>query len=574
MAYRSNDRRHRDMHEDVKPPNSRLFILCGKGIKEEAFKEAFEKFGTVEDIWIVKDRKTNEEKGVVYVKFSKASEAALAMEEMNMKTLPGHPKPLKVLVASSKREGAVRDPREDEKNLRLFVICPKSYTKDDLKKEFEQYGDIDSVMVVSDKHTGEKKGFGYIRFHRPYHAALAFENCDPSFKPKFADPKHSERRDRDRDYDMGGSGGFGGGYNDRETNRFGGGYNDFNEYDSRDRGSKRHFDQVRGPPRDIYDAYMHEGTIAAPPGKYAISEINVNPYRCVAQLVRTFASHPCFLFVAPAVNRGGQTPLDLLQSYNTSSLSTRLQITAPIGLTQGYLTRLFSLIPGLEYCDLNETTGVAYARYVSAQCANYARDKLNGFEYPIGSRLLVKFADEQRPIDGPSMSSMNMMDTSYGGYPGNRGGVNVGGPSPADNQNETLRRAAAVLEKAGLNPDTILNTSYNFERVPYCSIPLPQPKQMLPEDSEVAQRLFIVCQPSGIPDKVLRDAFCRMGNLIDVYLLPARNYGYAKFGTKESAMKAIQTLHGQNLAGNRLKVLEAEPPRGPDEEEPSKKPRM
>lgn len=34
-------------------------------------------------------------------------------------------------------------------------------------------------MVVSDKHTGEKKGFGYIRFHRPYHAALAFENCDP-----------------------------------------------------------------------------------------------------------------------------------------------------------------------------------------------------------------------------------------------------------------------------------------------------------------------------------------------------------------------------------------------------------
>lgn len=34
--------------------------------------------------------------GVVYIKYSKASEAALALEEMNMKTLPGHPKPLKV----------------------------------------------------------------------------------------------------------------------------------------------------------------------------------------------------------------------------------------------------------------------------------------------------------------------------------------------------------------------------------------------------------------------------------------------------------------------------------------------
>jgi ERCC4-type nuclease len=65
MAFRPHDKNHRDLHEDVKPPNSRLFILCGKGIKEDSFKEAFEKFGTVEDIWIVKDRKTNEDKGLL-----------------------------------------------------------------------------------------------------------------------------------------------------------------------------------------------------------------------------------------------------------------------------------------------------------------------------------------------------------------------------------------------------------------------------------------------------------------------------------------------------------------------------
>lgn len=82
------------------------------------------------------------------------------------------------------------------------------------------------------------------------------------------------------------------------------------------------------------------------------------PTTCFAPL---FLPHYflCFCLVSPAVpvNRGGQTPMDILQSYNTSTMSTRLQITAPIGLTQGYLTRLFSLIPGLEYCDLNETTG-------------------------------------------------------------------------------------------------------------------------------------------------------------------------------------------------------------------------
>ena len=35
----------------------------------------------------------------------------------------------------------------------------------------------------------------------------------------------------------------------------------------------------------------------------------------------------------------------------------RLHIMAPVGLTQHYITRLFGLIPGFEYCDLNEQTG-------------------------------------------------------------------------------------------------------------------------------------------------------------------------------------------------------------------------
>ena len=49
-----------------------------------------------------------------------------------------------------------------------------------------------------------------------------------------------------------------------------------------------------------------------------------------------------------------------------------------------------------------------------------------------------------------------------------------------------------------------------------------------------------------------------------------RNYGYAKYANKESAMKAIQMLHGQNLSGQRIKVLEAEPPKG-GEDGPTKK---
>ncbi|XP_033763032.1 RNA-binding protein 45-like isoform X2 [Pecten maximus] len=551
MAYKPYEKRHRDLQEDVRPPNSRLFVICGKGVKEETFKDAFEEYGTIEDIWVVKDKRTNEDKGVAYIKFSKSSEAAHAMEEMNGKQLEGSPKPIKVLIASSKREGSVRDPKEDEKLLRLFVIVPKSYTRDDLKKEFEKYGDVESATLVTDRVSGECKGFGYVRYHRAYHAALAMETCDPSFKPKFADPKptkddfdsHSrrDRGDRDRDNMYGG---YQGGYRDM----MGGGYNSRG-----DRGMKRgyqdmgmsRFEMGRSGNREEYGGGGGGGGSGG--GYYQEpSRMQVPP------------SQP---LLPMGSNTSQPGPMEMLQSYQSHG-STRLHITAPIGLTQGYLTRLFSLIPGLEYCDLNETTGVAYARYTTGQCASYARDKLDGFEYPIGSRLMVRFAD------GPSTAAPEPQQDMSGGYDSYRGYCAA---RPDQHKAEDMiQRAALILEKAGINPDRVLTGNSgagigavggDMERVAYTSIPLPYPQSMKPEDTEVVQRLFIVCQPSGIPEKVLRDAFCRFGNLIDVYLLPARNYGYAKFASKDSAMRAIQVLHGQNLAGNRLKVLEAEPPK-------------
>ena len=100
---------------DNVPPNSRLFIVCGKSVEEEDFREAFGTFGQVwefipdkccwmllyivifkvESVQIHKDRK-GESKGIAYVKFSKTSEAALAVEEMNGRCIGNHPRPLKV----------------------------------------------------------------------------------------------------------------------------------------------------------------------------------------------------------------------------------------------------------------------------------------------------------------------------------------------------------------------------------------------------------------------------------------------------------------------------------------------
>ncbi len=50
-------------------------------------------------------------------------------------------------------------------------------------------------------------------------------------------------------------------------------------------------------------------------------------------------------------------PMDVLDTYPVSSPCVKLQIVAAIGLPQRYLSVLFSIVPGLEYCDFNESTG-------------------------------------------------------------------------------------------------------------------------------------------------------------------------------------------------------------------------
>lgn len=92
-------RRNQGENQSDDPPLSRLFIVCSKHNSESDFQQAFERFGRIEDIRILKDR-DGANKGVAYVKFSKTSEAALACEEMNGQNIGNDSRPIKVIVAA------------------------------------------------------------------------------------------------------------------------------------------------------------------------------------------------------------------------------------------------------------------------------------------------------------------------------------------------------------------------------------------------------------------------------------------------------------------------------------------
>lgn len=54
------------MSSHDEPPMSRLFVICNKNNSEDELREAFGKFGGLEDIFLVKDHKSGENKGRLY----------------------------------------------------------------------------------------------------------------------------------------------------------------------------------------------------------------------------------------------------------------------------------------------------------------------------------------------------------------------------------------------------------------------------------------------------------------------------------------------------------------------------
>ncbi|XP_014209709.1 RNA-binding protein 45 [Copidosoma floridanum] len=451
------------------PPNSRLFVICHKSFEEENLRKAFEKFGKIEDIWVVKDRSTGENKGVTYIKFSKTSEAAFALEEMNGKSLGNIGRPIKVMIASNRDQGSVRETNEEERWVRLFCVLPKSMTDSDLQDEFSRYGQIEYATVVKDRSTNESKGFGYVKFRKVSSAARAFEECDRKFKAVFAEPKKPKIPDHSQ-----------------SEPKFGNGVSI--NYDN--------------PNNSNYSNSYNKNSIG----------------------------------------------LEIGSNYPNPEGYTKLQVIAHPALNQDQLWKLFDVVPGMDYCHLKADAryrmprGQATVVYTNPSAAAYAREKLHGFEYPLGHRLIVKpdlsgAPQPSKPILKQGISNNNITS----------GGVTASRTDLA-HLAETIAQATSLIQAAGLTAPSL----------DHCPNKLPPVQPMADIDADVAKRCFIVCGPPVPPIYAMRDAFSRFGNLIDVYMLPGKNCGYAKFASVDSANRAIEVLHGQEICGSRLKVLEAE----------------
>jgi RNA recognition motif-containing protein len=96
-----------------------------------------------------------------------------------------------------------------------------SVTEEDLKDAFGAYGDISRVSLITDKFSGQSKGFGFVEMPNNSEADAAIKGLNETplkgrnIKVNQAKPRETPSRGGGGGYGGGGSGGGGGGYGGR-----------------------------------------------------------------------------------------------------------------------------------------------------------------------------------------------------------------------------------------------------------------------------------------------------------------------------------------------------------------------
>lgn len=180
-------------------------------------------------------------------------------------------------------------------------------------------------------------------------------------------------------------------------------------------------------------------------------------------------------------------------------------------------------------CDLKrnfsigELKGFVYVIYNFVGFVIYVKEKFNGFEYFLGLKFVVKYAED---------------------FLGMR--------------NNGIGQGSDVIFQVQLYGFKLLLIGGVFvvdSIVVYILVVFLVLFFLVDVNSEVALRLFIVCQFVLLLENVLKDVFSRFGNLIDVWMMKDRNFGYVKFVSKELVDVVIEGIYGYEVLGMKFKVM-------------------
>jgi len=176
-------------------------------MNEDGVSQIFNKFGTLYDITIIRDKRTNVSKGCAFITFGTKEEADLAINTVNNSNqyIETMTKPLQVKYSDNEIEKMER---------KLFLGMLGAADEEQVRTLFRPYGFIEELTIVKEKD-GKPKGYGFIKFSTREESENALREVDGkqtlfgSNNPiivKFADTERQKRKKML----MGGNGSTGG----------------------------------------------------------------------------------------------------------------------------------------------------------------------------------------------------------------------------------------------------------------------------------------------------------------------------------------------------------------------------
>ncbi|XP_062972415.1 RNA-binding protein 45-like isoform X2 [Elgaria multicarinata webbii] len=337
------------------PPRSCLFVQLGMEVPKEKVRERFAPFGEIQDMWMLRDKRTQKLSGAALIKYARSSQACRAWEALNGQCFSRSvTKPMKVLLAEKQTPGSLQYAYK-EPSTRIRIHIPKSFTEENLWDMFKVYGEIIFCIIERSKFFRHNKGLAYIKFTKASEAASAIEGCDKSFKAAWAE-------DEDKTDSTAPS-----------------------EQESCVNGPKQNYDEQGS---SLNTLGVKNLSPSKPPEYYEndchVSSTNEETNSHEVKRNSMYISEP--------------TSLERTDTRSHEFVSRRLSVVSQSPFVQKQLFSLFNLIPGLESCETHQdphsNCGYAVIQYTTTAAAIYAKKKLHGFEYPFGNRLLITFIED------------------------------------------------------------------------------------------------------------------------------------------------------------------------------------
>lgn len=461
------------------------------------------------------------------------------------------------------------DDRNDDKPpySRIFVVC-KQLRVEDLRPAFEVFGQIEDIHMPRDRNTGESKGIAYIKYNKTSSAAAAIkemhlktiQNSSKPLRVMVATHKNDNHNPNEDKYKRL----FIKVHKEVSESELRQHFSTFGIVDTIYLQRDKLTDECRGFAYVNYTSFLDaalafEGCDKKYKAIFATPKEELKRSRnSIENFSESFHSSNSSIIKDNFSDYYSQSRGELHKRDSVMSLVKSkdhdydtICVTCSPQVPQKYIDRLFNIIPGMTSSKYTCNSFNGYCKaiitYADEKSASYAVDRLNHFEFPSGEIISVK------PDINPLSKAANNLSNIVNSF---KNAIDSANPDLVQ-LSEAIAQASTLIQAATSGPG-LREIKAESHQTDYCSVKLPPPQPLAGSSSRVAQRCFLVFKPHPPPVSILKDAFCRFGDLIDVSTFPNKTFGFAKYASIRAAQEAIKTLHGATLCDIKLKVLEAD----------------